>query len=242
MRRRRAGGVGIVSARTVVLTREAGYNDELRQWIPAGYDVTEVPLTTTHYESLETVRERLEDATNVLFETLVVTSVRTQRYLDLVRPFVAPDVVVGTVGAATAGVLAEAGFPVSLQSDIAAAALAPDITRGPVLLLGAEESHPVLPDSLLRQGLAVAPVACYQTLPAELDEQAHTALATADVVIIAAPSAWRVAQPFVRPSTLVVVPGATTHAAVAASHPRVAVAWGEAVTRLLATRDVGSLG
>ena len=48
-----------------------------------------------------------------------------------------------------AGVLAEAGFPVSLQSDIAAAALAPDITRGPVLLLGAEEGHPALPDSLL---------------------------------------------------------------------------------------------
>ncbi len=44
----------------VVLTREAGYNDELRDWIGDAGDVVEAPLTTTAYRDVGEVARRLD--------------------------------------------------------------------------------------------------------------------------------------------------------------------------------------
>jgi hypothetical protein len=49
-------------------------------------------------------------------------------------------------------------------------------------------------------------------------------LATSDVVVIGAPSAWAVAAPHIRPETVVVAQGTTTAEAVRETHPAVVMA------------------
>jgi len=60
-------------------------------------------------------------------------------------------------------------------------------------------------------------------------------LGEADAVVIAAPSAWAVARPYVQPRTWVLVPGDSTLQAVADSHERVVRAWGPSMVTTLRT-------
>ena len=67
----------------VVLTREAGMNDELRKWIPKRVTVVEVPLTTTSYREESAFVAELKDLDGCgKFTGLVVTSARSARYVS----------------------------------------------------------------------------------------------------------------------------------------------------------------
>ena len=62
----------------VVLSREAGMNDSLKEWLPPGVTVHEVPLTTTTYLEAAAVRNDLERSrAHGMYRTLVVTSARS---------------------------------------------------------------------------------------------------------------------------------------------------------------------
>ena len=106
-------------------------------------------------------------------------------------------------------------------------------------MIGAAGGRDELPDELERQGLVVARVSCYETVPAELVDAQRAALAEADVVVIGAPSAWRVARSSVRATAWVVVPGPTTAAAVRAEHPRLIERWGPELGEVLAGLGAG---
>jgi uroporphyrinogen-III synthase len=67
-------------------------------------------------------------------------------------------------------------------------------------------------------------VAVYETLPRVLTSTDQELLATSDVVVIGAPSAWAVAAPHIRPETVVVAQGATTAEVVRETHPAVVMA------------------
>ena len=216
----------------VVVTREAGRNDALREWLgPA--TILEVPLTATTYRSLEAVEADLARAgERGPFAVLVVTSARSRNYLDAARRVCARDVEVWTVGPATSGAVTDAGLLVTGEAP-SALEVARRLDHGPVLALGAREMRGELAHELGARAILVETVACYETVPLEPDEAARGALARADAVVVGAPSAWRVARTLVSPATWVVVPGETTAAVVRADHDRVLVGWRAEVARRL---------
>ena len=56
----------------VVLSREAGKNDSMKEWLPPGVTVHEVPLTTTTYLEAAAVRADLERSrAHGMYRTLV---------------------------------------------------------------------------------------------------------------------------------------------------------------------------
>jgi hypothetical protein len=58
----------------VVVTREKGFNDELRAWLPEGAVIDEVPLTATRYFDVADVEKTLQaDPYYGTFAVLVVT-------------------------------------------------------------------------------------------------------------------------------------------------------------------------
>lgn len=211
----------------VVVTREAGWNGVLRAWLPSGTIVEEVPLTTTTYVEPEDVRAAIENFDVVeRFRTLVVTSERSARYVDIALSASATDAEVCCVGTATAEALKARGVNVGVTGEGTAEDLARHISNGPVLILGAKQQRGELKSSLLAKGLEVLPVACYETIPLTLDKIDVSKVRAADVLFIGAPSAWAVARELVNPDTWVVVPGATTAAAVQRDHARVIEGWG----------------
>lgn len=217
----------------VVVTREAGRNDSPREWLTPAATILEVPLTTTSYRPVADVARDLgRVAVAGPFAVLAVTSARSRDYLEVAWRACAPDAEVWTVGPATSAAVAAAGLAVTGEAP-SARALAERVTRGPVLVLGARAMRDELPAELTVRGIDARVVACYETVPVELDEAARTELARADAILIGAPSAWRVARDAVRPATWVVVPGETTAAAVRADHPRVLVGWRAEVARRL---------
>jgi len=217
----------------VVVTREAGLNDPLRTLLSTSFVVDEVPLTVTLFEEHELVDQRLRASAGYgHFASFVVTSRRTEKYLSLCADAVAPTCEVFTVGETTASSLKQAGFTVTRSTDEGVLSLAPSISKGPVLLLGARHPFGDLA-AALRPRHDVTAVACYETVAASLTEESESVLEEADAIVIAAPSAWAVAQPFVRPTTWVVVPGDSTRQAVEASHQRVVRAWGPAMVSTL---------
>ena len=222
----------------VVLTREAGLNDDLRERFPDDFIVAEVPLTVTHYDDLADVDDRLRRSPHYgRFASLVVTSRRTDRFLPLCHQAMTTSREVFTVGHPTATSLEEAGFVVTRSTDEGVLTLAPHITTGPVLILGARHPYGDLA-GVLSPRLEVTSVACYETRPAEVTAEEAAVIGEADAVVIAAPSAWAVARPYVQPRTWVLVPGDSTLQAVAATHERVVRAWGPAmVTTLRSLRE-----
>ena len=216
----------------VVVTREAGRNDALRDWLgPA--TIVEVPLTSTTYRPLPEVEADLGRAgERGPFAVLVVTSARSRNYLEAARRVCAGDVEVWTVGPATSGAVTDAGLAVTGEAP-SALEVARRLDHGPVLALGAREMRGELALELSARAIPVETVACYETVSLEPDEAARAAIASADAVLIGAPSAWRVARALVSPATWVVVPGETTAAAVRADHDRVLVGWRTEVTRHL---------
>ena len=201
----------------VVLTREPPRNEELALLLrAAGLDVDEVPLTTTVDIPVTVDREWLAS-----FRTIIVTSGRA---VEVLRTFLDPahPIVLGCVGTATARRLSEVGLaPTLVPEKEGGAAVAHLVTQGPVLTLGALETRPELGDSLRERGFTVTHLACYSTTARTLSDRHREQLIQADVVVIAAPSGWRVAQPHVSEQAIVVAMGDTTAREIAASHPRV---------------------
>ncbi len=210
----------------VVLTREAGHNETLRAFVPETSSVTEVPLTNTRYYEAADVAASLASRGETMFRSLVVTSARSERYLELVAKVLAPDAEVFSVGAASTRSLIVHGLRVTVEAEHGAEELAAYITKGPVLVLGAKVMRGELGERLDKSGLRIEHLACYETVGATPDAAGEAALRDADVVFIGAPSAWRIAQEFIATSTWVVVPGATTGGEVRAQHERVIEGWG----------------
>jgi uroporphyrinogen-III synthase len=220
----------------VVLTREIGRNEALAAWLPSDAEVSEVPLTTTRYVDEEAVGDELRSSGSYgAFRALVVTSARAGRYLALARGALAPDAEVFSVGPATTRVLHERGMKVHAQATGAARDLALQVSRGPVLVLGAAAMRDELVVALGERGIDVTVIACYETVPSPPDEDGAQLLRDAQVVLIGAPWAWSVARGFIGPDTWVVVPGPTTGAAVRVQHRRVIEGWGPSLRERLAT-------
>lgn len=220
----------------VVVTREKGYNDRLVSWLPEGAEVIDVPLTTTRYRDDVEVQSALRASVHYgAFRTLVVTSARSALYVALAREGLAPGGSVVSVGPATARSLESEDMVVDVIGRGRALDLDSSITDGPVLILGAASMRDELKAALTHRSLAVEALTCYETVPTTLtcDDESH--LRDADVVFVGAPSAWLVAKEFIGVRTWVVVPGATTAAAVRRDHQRVIEGWGhELRERLLA--------
>jgi len=223
----------------VVLTRERGQNERLREWLPEGCEVIEVPVTATDYydESVVVERVRASDSFGA-FASLVVTSTRSARYAGAVRSALVEGAECFSVGAATSSALGAVGLRVTAQSLGAAIDLARQITRSPVLVLGAATMRDELVASLGARGVDVTVVACYETRRLTLGDDDRAELARADVVVVGAPSAWSVLDDAVPVTTVVVVPGVTTADAVRSTHQRVLVGWGPSLReRLLVAID-----
>ncbi len=217
----------------VVVTREAGRNDELREWLPNGATVAEVPLTETIYRALDEVERDLVAASATgRFPVLALTSARSRDYVAAARRVCTDDVEVWTVGPTTRAAVEAAGSRVVAEAP-SAGELGARISRGPVLVLGARVMREELTAALAARAIAVSTVTCYETVARTLDGSARATLARADAVVVGAPSAWRVARDAVSPSTWVVVPGPTTAAVVRAEHDRVLVGWRADVGRRL---------
>ena len=213
----------------VALTRERGRNEDLRGWVGTRAEVVEIPLTTTAFRDPGEVEAEVRASGAVgAFRTLVVTSARAERYLRAAARALGPDPVIASVGRATTRVLDGAGLRVTHESSGGALDLIASVTEGPVLVLAAAGGREELTDALRSRDVACVVVECYATTGVELDHGDRAALGRADVVFIGAPSAWRVAREAVRADAWVLVPGATTLAAVRASHERCVVGWGPA--------------
>jgi uroporphyrinogen-III synthase len=128
---------------------------------------------------------------------------------------------------ALADALGDPARAILTPSTPGAAQLGAMISVGPVLALGAAHPRAELADALRAAGLELVTVACYETAPTVLTGFTREELRLADVIVIAAPSAWRVARADVRRGATVVVPGATTAAAVAKDHELVVAADGD---------------
>lgn len=220
----------------VVLGREAGKNESLRDWLPPGSTVIEVPLTTTTYFDVAAVRAALEKSrAHGMYRTLVVTSARSADYVDVARLSSTMDVAVVSVGPSTSAALASLSVHVDTQGEGSAESLAHEITQSPVLILGATSIREELPSALRAKGLEVVCIACYETVAAALTPGDVETLQNADVLFIGAPSAWAVARAHVRETTWVVVPGASTGEAVRLDHGQVIEGWGPQLrSRLMA--------
>jgi uroporphyrinogen-III synthase len=218
----------------VVLTRELGKNDEARTWFPGGVDIVEVPLTTTSYFPIDEVLRQLQSSPDYgSFTVMVVTSARTADYVHAALASMVEGADLLTVGQTTTRALRERGITVSAEATTSAVELEGVITRGPVLVVGAVVMQEELTDGLRSRGISVTKVACYETLPVELDETQISLLRAADVVLIGAPSAWSIARDHVNEKAWVVVPGGTTKRVVAPDHPRVIEGWGPSLSDIV---------
>ena len=207
----------------LVATREAGLNDVFTPLVPATWDVVEVPLTTTTVLAPADVAAALRDTGYPRFATVVVTSARAAASVSLVP--MDDDTALLAVGDVTATALHNLGHVVRAVSDDGALGLAPLVETGPVLLLGAVEIRPELGVVLRDRGLEVVHVACYETVPVALTPAQRDLLTRAQAVVAGSPRSWAVAAPHVASDAVVVVPGATTAAAVGETHSRVHVGW-----------------
>jgi len=232
----RAGGSDVL----VVVTREAGYNDELLDWIGDVGDVVAAPLTSTAYRDVDEVAREI-DATGLAgsFAGLVVTSVRARRYVAAALAALRDGARVYSVGPASTRMLIEEGVEVAASEPGGAAQLAPLVTGGPVLYVCARDARPELAAALDARGVDVVPVIGYETVACDVTDDVAWLLARADVVVIGAPSAWSVARTYVGSSAWVVVPGATTAASVRRDHARVVESWGPGMGEALGTLDPG---
>jgi uroporphyrinogen-III synthase len=219
----------------VVLTREKGFNDELRAWLPDDAIVNEVPLTTTHYFDVSDVADRLHQDTRFgFFAALVASSGRCARYVATTREALRDGGAVLAVGDATAQSLRDQDMAVDVVGQGSAINLSSVIDEGPVLLLGAASPREELRVALESRAIDVLALACYETRPTTLRESDEEALRRGEIIFIGAPSAWAVAQRLVRKDALVVVPGPTTAEIVRRSHDHVIEGWGPELKARLA--------
>ncbi len=220
----------------VVLTREPPRNDVLRQELEDLAQVREVPLTRTSWRARDDVaRELAGFVTEEKWGTVVVTSPRSVTYVDLALSLAQVEADLGAVGATTAAALRlsrlDVGHRVLTPVEPTGAELARVLERGPVVILGAEQSRPELARVLDERGLSSLTIPCYRTVSQVLSRRQRRDLHAADVVVIAAPSAWRAAAAEIRHDTMIVAMGDTTADEVRATHDRVVVARGTDLAR-----------
>jgi uroporphyrinogen-III synthase len=192
-------------------------NDEQRAWFPTTWHVSEVPATRTRVLPVEEI-EAQAAACGTPAAWWIVTSARCVPGVAAVGE--APRI--AAVGEKTATALREAGYTVTLMAPHGAASLAPMIAEGPVWLLGAAEKM-WTGDELRERGLEVCDIALYVTEPLTLSKSDQQIIHEADVVVVGAPSAWRVLRESVAPSAIVLVPGASTASLV--DHGHIVVGW-----------------
>ena len=183
----------------IVLTRI----DELdREFITrardAGHEVTAMAATTTQFVSPEQVAAAV--ATRP-YLTIVVTSRRAAPYVSLVAR--TPETVLACVGPTTRDAVTwEGPSIVALPSN--AATLGQLVVAEPMVWLAGSPHREDFMTALTARGLSCDVVEVYRTVAAELDDAQRDALATADAVLCAAPSAWAAVSDVVAPTTRVV--------------------------------------
>lgn len=210
--------------RRVVLTREPPRNDALREALSPTATVVEVPATFTELFTDSDVLKAFDEL-QVQPATVVVTSARSAHALAAVLTSVTSSPHIVAIGPATTRALEHAGIHgVVMSPEATASALGTMALEAPVLSIGAAEPRPELALALAAQGLGVHHLAAYRTVARSLSDDERQWVHEADVIVVAAPSAWRVLESSVRPETLVLVPGETTASAVRAAHENVIVA------------------
>lgn len=218
----------------VVLTREATMNDALHVYLPEHVNVVEVPATRTNFRDLDTFSDALRAVLVDAVPTwLVLTSARAAPYAARAVTLLSDEVLVACVGAATASAVRDAGVRVDLEGSGGAGELA-ELLDGVVLVVGAFEPLGELESRLDDRAIKHVSVPCYETVARELSASEQLALASAHVIFVGAPSAWRVVEPWLVESALVVVPGATTAAQVDARF-EVMEGWNDELARRLRT-------
>lgn len=207
----------------VTLTREAPRNNALLLRLENLCDVAEVPLTLTRMVDAEAFEAALS-AIDITPQTVVVTSARAARAAaQLYQTF--SDVSVVAVGGTTKQALEGLGLTkIAIAPEESATSVASMPLVGPVVSVGAKVPRPELADSLTAAGITHRHLVAYETIERQLSSDESERLASSDVVVIAAPSAWRVAAPHVRAATLVVAIGSTTAGEVRKSHNKVVIA------------------
>ncbi|CAB4870475.1 unannotated protein [freshwater metagenome] len=207
----------------VTLTREPPRNDEVRRRLEGRCFVQELPLTTTREFEMAEV-DRALDGLGDDPQSIVVTSARAAMFVARAQQRF-PRAIVVTVGPATLRALELQGVSgAHLSPALSATSIAAMDLATPVLSLGALHPRPELANGLAARGLAHTHVAVYETTPRVLTSMDQDLLATSDVVVIGAPSAWAVASPHIRPETVVVAQGTTTAEAVRETHSAVVMA------------------
>ena len=207
----------------VILTREPPQNDEVRLRLEGRYFVQELPLTTTREFEVPEV-DRALDGLGDDPQSIVVTSARAAMFVARAQQRF-PCAHVVAVGPTTLRALELQGVSDAHTSPaLSATSIAAMELAAPVLSLGALHPRPELANGLAARGLAHRHVAVYETVPRVLTITDQELLATSDVVVIGAPSAWAVAAPHIRPETVVVAQGTTTAEAVRETHPAVVMA------------------
>jgi uroporphyrinogen-III synthase len=180
-------------------------------------------LTTTREFEVTEVDRALDGLGDDL-QSIVVTSARAAMFVARAQQRF-PRALVVAVGPATLRALELQGVSdVRTSPALSATSIAAMDLAAPVLSLGALLPRPELANGLSARGLAHTHVAVYETVPRVLTTTDQELLATSDVVVIGAPSAWAVASPHVRPETVVVAQGTTTAEVVRATHPAVVMA------------------
>ncbi len=214
---------------TVVLTREPPRNDVVRERIVDIARVREVPLTTTTYVTGDAIERAMASAAvGGEFATIVATSARAATFVSAAARYAVADYDLGAVGATTAAALRAEGVArerrILVPEHPSGRDLGLMLDRGPVLILGAAEMREELATTLTERSLVSHHVACYRTSPAQLTRRQRHYLHAGDIVVIAAPSAWRVASREVRADAVVVAIGGTTAHEVESSHTHIVVA------------------
>jgi uroporphyrinogen-III synthase len=211
----------------VALTRELGHNEELRDWVGDRAEMVEIPLTKTRFRAVQEVADELGAAArSSSFHSLILTSARGERYLGLARSAVDDDAEVFSVGPSTSEVLTRSGWLVTHEAPRRALDLAPLVSLGPVLILGAVAGREELPHALRERGLETVVIECYETVAEPLEQEDIDVLRRADVIFVGAPSAWRVVRDVISDGAWVLVPGETTRDEVRPTHSRVLIGWG----------------
>jgi len=214
---------------TVVLTREPPRNDVLRDSLADVARVREVPVTTTTYLAPDAVERAVASvAVGGAFGTIVATSARAATFVTAAARYAVADYDLGAIGATTTAALRAEGVAsdrrVLVPERPSGRDLGLMIERGPVLILGAAEMRDELAATLAERSLVSHHVPCYRTSPVQLTRRQRHYLHAGDIVVIAAPSAWRVASREVRADAVVVAIGGTTAHEVEREHTKVVVA------------------
>ena len=212
---------------TVALTREPPRNDSLADALRQRCLVTEVALTSTMFRSPREVTLELASLENFgTYVSVILTSARAASYVVTALDGATADASLIVVGPDTATSVRNGDVDVTAHCIVvpdvhSALGVASLIDHGPVLILSAENPRAELTDTLRERRVEFDSVVVYSTVERQLSKIEQQQLATADIVVISAPSAWRVASKFVSVACDVVTTGPTTLSTVQAEHPNV---------------------